>query len=315
MASSCIRVNKVEVRNEDGPLFKPFEFEITFECLQPLEEDLQWKVTYVGSPESLEWDQQLEDVLLGPLQIGAMKFVLKVPCPDYSLVPKEELLGVTCLLLTCLYRNVEFIRIGYYLNVSYSDPELQASIPEQPVFEKMVRRVASDTPRVTKFTINWDTKNPELDVPAMEGMMDGEEWSSGSEEEDASRSSNSEFEESGDETEGVETADELERDAMETAVTQAADGPPEEVELGDVDSDDEDYHEDDAMDDGAQAVELEDEVAADEDLVQEDLSPLTKGVNIADSCRPHRKPAGVSSIDGASTMNAEGLLHRREIAV
>jgi len=39
-----------------------FSFEITFECLAPLDEDLEWNVVYVGSAESCEYDQILQEV-------------------------------------------------------------------------------------------------------------------------------------------------------------------------------------------------------------------------------------------------------------
>jgi hypothetical protein len=40
--------------------------------------DLDWKVTYVGSAASPEYDQELESVLVGPVPIGISKFVLAV---------------------------------------------------------------------------------------------------------------------------------------------------------------------------------------------------------------------------------------------
>ena len=33
------------------------KFEITFECIEDLPEDLEWKIIYVGSTESEEFDQ------------------------------------------------------------------------------------------------------------------------------------------------------------------------------------------------------------------------------------------------------------------
>lgn len=40
--------------------------------------DLEWKVVYVGSAESDEYDQELENVLVGPIPVGTNKFVLQV---------------------------------------------------------------------------------------------------------------------------------------------------------------------------------------------------------------------------------------------
>lgn len=42
----------VSVRNNPAPFNAPYEFEITFECLEPLQKDLEWKLTYVGSATS-----------------------------------------------------------------------------------------------------------------------------------------------------------------------------------------------------------------------------------------------------------------------
>ena len=40
--------------------------------------DIEWKVIYIGSAEDEAYDQTLDSVLIGPLQVGSMKFVLEV---------------------------------------------------------------------------------------------------------------------------------------------------------------------------------------------------------------------------------------------
>ena len=47
------------------------------------------------------------------------------------------MLGVTVVLLTCSYRDNEFVRIGYYVNNEYNDPELSENPPAQPMFDKV----------------------------------------------------------------------------------------------------------------------------------------------------------------------------------
>lgn len=65
---SVVSLLNVNVRNNPAPFAAPYEFEITFECLEPLQKgavvsavtvcrtlnnlDLEWKVTYVGSATS-----------------------------------------------------------------------------------------------------------------------------------------------------------------------------------------------------------------------------------------------------------------------
>lgn len=45
------------VLGSPAPSYKPFQFEITFECIEDLAEDLEWKIIYVGSAESEEYNQ------------------------------------------------------------------------------------------------------------------------------------------------------------------------------------------------------------------------------------------------------------------
>lgn len=61
------------------------------------------------------------------------------------------------ILLTASYKNQEFVRIGYYVNTEYADEELrqQDPQPDPPLLDKLVRVVAADKPRVTRFNINW----------------------------------------------------------------------------------------------------------------------------------------------------------------
>lgn len=40
--------------------------------------DLEWKLTYVGSAEDETYDQVLESVLVGPINVGNYRFVFEV---------------------------------------------------------------------------------------------------------------------------------------------------------------------------------------------------------------------------------------------
>jgi histone chaperone ASF1 len=62
-------------------------------------------------------------------------------------------------LITASYRNQELVRVGYYVNNEYEDPELRDNPPIEPIFDKLVRTIATDQPRVTKFKINWDSES------------------------------------------------------------------------------------------------------------------------------------------------------------
>ena len=43
-----------------------------------LSADLEWKLVYVGSAEDEKYDQTLESVLVGPVNMGSFRFVFQV---------------------------------------------------------------------------------------------------------------------------------------------------------------------------------------------------------------------------------------------
>ncbi|CAD0107111.1 unnamed protein product [Aureobasidium uvarum] len=118
---AAVSLLNVAVRNNPAPFTSPYEFEITFECLEKLDKDLEWKLTYVGSATS-------------------------------------DILGVTVILLTCSYDGREFVRVGYYVNNEYTDEALIAEPPAKAVVEKVRRSILAEKPRVTRFAIKWDSE-------------------------------------------------------------------------------------------------------------------------------------------------------------
>lgn len=150
---------------------------------------------YVGSAQDSSRDQILDEILVGPVPVGVNKFVLQADAPDPSQLQQEDLLGVTVVLVTCSYKEREFVRVGYYVNNEYHDPnappvppvqpqvtttttmtttgggadgtqsvqEQQPQPPAPPVvvvpnpvpLGHIQRQILADKPRVTKFPIAW----------------------------------------------------------------------------------------------------------------------------------------------------------------
>ncbi|CAB9506365.1 Histone chaperone ASF1 [Seminavis robusta] len=166
-------VNVVNMVVLDNPTTfnNPFQFEITFECLQELEDDLEWKVLYVGSAHDTSKDQTLDEILVGPIPVGVNKFVLQADAPDPGQLPPDEIIGVTVVLVTCSYREKEFLRVGYYVNNEYLHPDGPPPVkmgedgqplppPPPPKYPQLdlthvQRQILADKPRVTKFAIPW----------------------------------------------------------------------------------------------------------------------------------------------------------------
>jgi len=125
-------------------------------------------VVYVGSAKGPDWDQLLDQILVGPVPIGANRFILHVDSPDASKIPNDDLLGVTLLLISCLYKNQEFVRVGFFVNNEYEDPELQQNPSASPDFAKIARNVLFSKPRVTRFPIEWDSVEPTESMQTLE---------------------------------------------------------------------------------------------------------------------------------------------------
>ncbi|OBT62410.1 hypothetical protein VE03_08529 [Pseudogymnoascus sp. 23342-1-I1] len=178
---SVVSLLGVNVLNNPAKFGDSYEFEITFECLEQLQKDLEWKLTYVGSATSDEHDQELDSLLVGPIPVGVNKFIFEADPPDTKRIPDAEILGVTVILLTCAYDGREFVRVGYYVNNEYDSDELNADPPAKPLLDRVRRNVLAEKPRVTRFAIKWDSEEsapaefppeqPEADLVA-----DGEEY-------------------------------------------------------------------------------------------------------------------------------------------
>ena len=66
---------------------------------------------------------------------------------------------MTVVLVTCSYREKEFVRVGYYVNNEYAEPYDEEAGPPMPLDMSKVRRaVLSEKPRVTRFAIPWGDK-------------------------------------------------------------------------------------------------------------------------------------------------------------
>ncbi|CAM8881440.1 hypothetical protein QQ045_020988 [Rhodiola kirilowii] len=156
---SAVNITNVAVLDNPSAFLNPFQFEISYECLVPLKDDLEWKLIYVGSAEDETYDQLLESVLVGPVNVGNYRFVFEADPPDPSKIREEDIIGVTVLLLTCSYMGQEFIRVGYYVNNDYDDEQLREEPPQKVLIDKVQRNILADKPRVTKFPINFHPEN------------------------------------------------------------------------------------------------------------------------------------------------------------
>lgn len=212
---SIVSLLGIEILNNPARFSDPYEFEITFECLEPLKEDLEWKLTYVGSSRSLDHDQELDSILVGPVPVGINKFLFHADPPSPELIPASELVSVTVILLSCSYAGREFVRVGYYVNNEYDSEELRENPPAKVQVEHVVRNILAEKPRVTRFNIVWDNEDSNPDEYPPEQPVDEEEEEDDEEEEEEDDAED-EVEEDEEEEEGdVDIEDEEDDDDID----------------------------------------------------------------------------------------------------
>ncbi|KAF2658128.1 histone deposition protein Asf1 [Lophiostoma macrostomum CBS 122681] len=253
---SVVSLLGVEVKNNPAAFGAPYEFEITFECLEQLQKDLEWKLTYVGSATSNEYDQELDSVLVGPLPVGINKFVFKADAPDLTRIPNSEIIGVTVILLSCSYEDREFVRVGYYVNNEYTDEALALEPPAKPIIEKVRRSILAEKPRVTRFAIKWDSEEsapPEFppDQPEADtGAADGDQYGAEEEEEEEE-----EVEAEAAPAEGADAAMDGAEDTAGPPAEEEEEAGSEEIDIED--SEDEDEEEEEGEEGGDDDMEMD----------------------------------------------------------
>ena len=75
------------------------------------------------------------------------------------MLPTDEILGVTVIIVSASYREKEFVRVGYYVNTYYDDEKMNAQVEKDAeekrsrpvVWEKLMRNVLIEKPKVTRW--------------------------------------------------------------------------------------------------------------------------------------------------------------------
>ncbi|KAI0984908.1 hypothetical protein GJ496_009676 [Pomphorhynchus laevis] len=156
---SKIQIVDLHVTGDTEKFSDSLKFEVHFECIEPVKEAIEFKVVYVGKADDNQYDQELDKVELDDVPVGMFKFTLECSAPDSGKIPPDDLLGVTVILICGSYKGKEFVRVGYYVHVTYEDQALIEDPPLFPVYEKLTRQLMVDAPRVTHFAIPWDDVN------------------------------------------------------------------------------------------------------------------------------------------------------------
>lgn len=165
---SAVSITQVKVLDNPAPFLSPLRLEISYECIRPLSDDLEWSLIYVGSANDPACDQVLESVMVGPVAAGNFRFIFEADPPAVVKMPESEILGVTVLLLSCAYRDQKFVQVGYYVNNEYAEEGMQQEPPARVALDKVVRNIWEEKPRVTKYGIDWGAVSDPMAEDALE---------------------------------------------------------------------------------------------------------------------------------------------------
>ena len=113
---SKIKVTNISIPVVKSPFNTSLKVNIEFEAFDSLSQDLQWKIIYIGSANSCEYDQILESFSFPVKEIGQCSFQVDVAPPDHRLIPSfDDFLGATLLMFSAMYNDNEFFRCSYFV--------------------------------------------------------------------------------------------------------------------------------------------------------------------------------------------------------
>lgn len=154
-----IKVCNVKVLENPSNFLQPFQFKITFTADEDLKNDeYEWKIVYVGSAESKDFDQVLLSESLGFYSKGQHDLILRSTSIDPDKIPKDELLAPSIVLLVGYHKNKQFFQVGYLVVKEYLDDEEPDVITE---YDKLQKTIVEDFTRIISDADNSSNKENE----------------------------------------------------------------------------------------------------------------------------------------------------------
>lgn len=154
-----IKVCNVKVLENPSNFLQPFQFKITFTADEDLKNDeYEWKIVYVGSAESKDFDQVLLSESLGFYSKGQHDLILRSTSIDPDKIPKDELLAPSIVLLVGYHKNKQFFQVGYLVVKEYLDDEEPDVITE---YDKLQKTIVEDFTRIISDSDSSSNKENE----------------------------------------------------------------------------------------------------------------------------------------------------------
>ena len=114
-----LTLKKIDLKDTVRKALDPFEFELEMHCKEDLEEKVIFTIFYTVNVSNENEDQVLSETEIFPIPKGNIKFTLEADAPDIKVIPYDQLFGLTSIIIVGKYKEEQFIRIGYIVDVYY----------------------------------------------------------------------------------------------------------------------------------------------------------------------------------------------------
>ncbi|ORD99242.1 ASF1 [Hepatospora eriocheir] len=100
-----------KIRHDD-----PLKFRISFKT-KNITEEVDYSVIYFGDSNGTDNDQIISHGSIGPFEDDISVFEIDTDPIDLTKIPITKLFGMTSVILVFKYKETEFLRVGYFINV------------------------------------------------------------------------------------------------------------------------------------------------------------------------------------------------------
>ena len=134
----------------------PFRFQVSLETTAALIQPLILNIIYVGCAENPNYDQVLQTIEFPVDKKGPYTFDIVTDQIDPNQIPSiDDLLGVSLIFISVLYKSQEFYRCSFLVNNDYNETAYQSQNSNFDI-NLVNRRVMVDNPRELFYDVDWD---------------------------------------------------------------------------------------------------------------------------------------------------------------
>ena len=181
---SAILITNIHIRNPKDYFTEDIQMCFDIEILQTLSREFEFRVVYIGSPDSSEKDQVLELIRIQPLPVGKFSIKIKQRCPQFQFEDQSprshqdspgrlartdsaydfgslQESGVLSMLVFCIQWVLwcrEYKIRAVHFSESNSKDHVEKNSQGEAQVEEIMRSILIEKPRLRVKEIVWDSQ-------------------------------------------------------------------------------------------------------------------------------------------------------------